>query len=115
MPAISGTVSLLAGIYIVVQPWDLSDSQFLIIGFVSLVAGILLIRGPGTAWIGVVGLLLFGCYMMARGMGWLNHQYLRYGLGLGLIIFGALLLAQVVKSSSDGSVNSDPKPPVDQS
>lgn len=110
VPAISGVVSLIAGLFILSQPWDFNDTQFLVIGMVSLITGILFIRGRGTAWAGVVGLMLFGSYMIARGMGWLNHQYLRYGLGLGLVILGTLLLAQVVKQSFD----SQSRPPSEQ-
>lgn len=94
--ATSGTAAITAGLYLLLQPWDLTSTHYVLAAAVSIIVSALLIQGPGTPWPIVTSFFLFGLYMLARGLGLLSHQYLRYSAGVLFFAFGFYLLMRLL-------------------
>lgn len=92
----SGTAAVTAGLYLLLQPWDLTSTHYVLAAAVSIIVSALLIQGPGTSWPIVTSFFLFGLYMLARGLGLLSYQYLRYSAGVLFFAFGFYLLMRLL-------------------
>lgn len=82
---ISGGVSLLFGLFILLHDWNISSLAAFSIGVLLMLIGVLFVNVMGTTSLLVI---LFGLYFFGRAADVIDHQYLRYGVGIPLTVLG---------------------------
>jgi len=89
----SGLVSLISGLFILVNDWSIPRAVLMFMGFSLILAGVLLVSAIRY---NAFYLILLGFYTFARTLGYLNFPYLRYGLGIPMVILGIYLIFTVL-------------------
>lgn len=101
---IASVVSVAAGMYLLMNPWNLTTQQQGLIGVTSLIIAILMAGFPKRTWAGILGLIIFGFYQLGRSSGKIEHPFFRYLVGLPLIglgLFGLYKIIEVVFPDSE--------------
>lgn len=96
-------VTMVAGLYLLFNPWNMSDGSQAVLGVLIILIGVFLSNIMGGASLGI---MLLGLYFLARSIGLADHQYLRYILGLGLsglALFSFYKLLQATDSKKPSS------------
>lgn len=93
--ATSGVAGIVAGSFLLIEPWELTSTQYVFAAALFIIFSAVLIQGPGTPWSIVSSVFLFGIYMLARGLGLLSYQYLRYIIGVLFFGFGFYVLMRL--------------------
>lgn len=89
----SGYIALFSGLFMLFTTWHPQKSVAFTLGFIVILIGILAITALG-GWSLVV--ILLGFYFMGRASGYIDNEWLRYGLGIPLVILGSTLLVRVL-------------------
>jgi hypothetical protein len=82
---ISGGVSLLFGMYVLLHDWNIPSTYAFLIGMILMIIGVLFVDVMGMISLLVI---VFGFYFFGRAAGVIDNQYLRYGAGIALTIIG---------------------------
>lgn len=94
---IAAVVSVAAGIFIIMNPVTLSKSQEVLIGIISIIAGIILAGTTKRSWTAVFGLIIFGMYQLGRASGKIENQFFRYIAGLPLVVIGLYAIYKIIE------------------
>jgi hypothetical protein len=86
---VSGGVSLMFGLLILLRDWNISSLAAFSVGMILLLIGVLFVNVIGTSSLLVI---LVGFYFFGRAAGVIDHQYLRYGVGIPLTLLGFFIL-----------------------
>lgn len=76
------------GVYLVIHQWDFSTPVTFAIGLFAVFMGLMLAGSPTKSWLATFGLIIFGAYQMAKALGVLENDYLRYIVGIPLVLIG---------------------------
>lgn len=102
--AIAAVVSVAAGIYVMMNPWNPTATQQVVIGFASIIGGILFAGFAKRSWAMVFGLIFFGAYQLGRAAGVIENSFLRFLIGLPLVGLGLFAIYKLVKDRSGWSM-----------
>lgn len=97
LTGVAAVVAVAAGVYIMMNPWSLTKTQQLILGFVCLVVGLLYAVSPKRSWTGVMAVIIFGFYQLGRASGKIEHAFFRYLIGLPLIALGLYAIYKLLE------------------
>jgi hypothetical protein len=99
---ISAIVSVIAGLFLIMQTWQMSDRAAFIIGLIMAFIGVLVVQ-----IIGVKSLIpiFLGFYFMGRASGLIENEYLRYIVGIPLILLGCYISINIVLRAQKQSGN----------
>lgn len=97
----SVVVTAVSGVYILAAPWDLGDSQLIILGFVTAFTAVMLAGSVKQSWSTILGLAMFGFYLMGRGVGFIEHEWFRFIVGPLLIVLSLVHFMQLTTSNKD--------------
>lgn len=92
---ISGAVSIVAGVFILFNNWDLGAVAGFGVGLLIVLIGVLFVVPLGLKSLVVI---LFGLYCMGQAAGLIERQYLRYGLSIPLIALGVIIILRSFSS-----------------
>ena len=70
------------------------------VGILTVLIGVFFVAALGFKSLLVI---LFGFYTMGRAVGVVDSQYLRYGLGVPLVILGLLVIVRSLKPSKQNA------------
>lgn len=99
MQMISGIVSIGAGIFVLTSSMTLTHEQLLFSGVVTILLGVLLAGMAQKSWYAVFGLIIFGTYQIAQANGTLQQQYLKYIVGIPVLLLGVGLTVRIFVQS----------------
>jgi len=94
---LASVLAIAAGMYALMNPWSLTKTQQLIVGFICLVIGLLYAASPKRSWSAVMGVIFFGFYQLGRASGKIEHAFFRYLIGLPLIALGLFAIYKLVE------------------
>lgn len=102
---ISGVTALLAGLLVLLFPWEPSLKIAIVTGILAIIAGVMLAAMQPVSWGIVVSFIILGIYTIARATGRIDHQLLRFGFGIGSIVLGVLILVYTFTRKSDKNIS----------
>lgn len=94
---IAAVVSVAAGIYVMMNPWNPTATQQVVVGIASIIGGILLAGFAKKSWAMVFGLIFFGAYQLGRASGIIENSFLRFLVGLPLVGLGMFAIYKLVE------------------
>lgn len=97
---LSAFVSLVAGLIVMLSDWQIASTYGYVLGGVIIIIGVLSVaalRGMSLA------VMLLGLYFIGRASGAIEHQYLRYGLGIPLVALGIYSFYRLLQHTDPSS------------
>lgn len=89
---LSAVVFIIGAIFFLSNPFDLSDSQFILAGCVSVLIGVMLSSYKYSAqWLVSFGVVVIGIYLILRGTGWIGLPWLTWAVGVAFVLAAAAL------------------------
>jgi hypothetical protein len=76
------------GVFLIVHSWNFSQVATIGLGFLWIIIGLMLAGLPGRSWLGTFAFIIYGFYQLAKGVGIIEGDYLRYIVGIPLVIIG---------------------------
>lgn len=95
---IASVASVASGVYVIMNPWNPTATQQVIVGVASIIGGILMAGFPKKSWAGVFSLILFGLYQLGRASGIIDNSFLRYLVGLPLVALGLYAIYKIIET-----------------
>ncbi len=94
--AFASVVTAGSGIFLLVHDWQFSKPTTFAIGLCSAFLGVIFAGSLAKNYKLIFGLILFGAYMMARALGYIEHPIARYLVGIPLLFLGLLSIYKLI-------------------
>lgn len=107
--ALAITVSIAAGLFILLNKWNISSTEAYAYGMLSFIIGVVIAGLEQRSWPAIGSFMLLGLYAMARATGRIQIQFLRYALGIPLVAIGIWGIYSIYMESSSNSTHPDKK------